>query len=147
MTQHKEKFTHDSEIEQALISDQQHVWHHLIQHKPFENSTPKVMVSGDGLRVTDDKGNEYLDAVAGAVWTVNVGYGRERIAKAVYDQIKTMNFFAGSMGNIPGAKFAEMLTDKMPGLSRVYYSNSGSEANEKAYKIVRQLAHLFNIVE
>ena len=116
----------------------------LVQHKPFEEATPMMMVSGEGLRITDDKGKEYLDAVAGAVWTVNVGYGRERIAKAVYDQIKTMNFFSGSAGNIPGAQFAEMLTDVMPGLNRVYYSNSGSEANEKAYKIVRQIAHQNN---
>jgi taurine-pyruvate aminotransferase len=42
---------------------------------------------------------------------------------------------------VPGALFAERLISKMPGMSRVYYSNSGSEANEKAYKIVRQIAH------
>jgi taurine-pyruvate aminotransferase len=45
------------------------------------------------------------------------------------------------MGSIPGALFAERLTEKMPGLSRVYYANSGSEANEKAFKMVRQIAH------
>ena len=122
-----------TDLETTAASDQQHVWHHLMQHKGFEQNTPKVMVSGEGFRVTDDKGNTFLDAVSGAVWTVNVGYGRERIAKAVYEQLKTMNFFAGSMGNVPGAKFAQMLTDKMPGLDRVYYSNSGSEANEKAF--------------
>ena len=137
----KENTSLDITAEEAASIDQEHVWHHLMQHKGFESTTPMIMVSGEGMRITDDKGNEYLDAVAGAVWTVNVGYGRERIAKAVYDQIKTMNFFAGSMGSIPGAKFAEMLTDKMPGLSRVYYSNSGSEANEKAFKMVRQISH------
>ncbi|MEB8431974.1 aminotransferase class III-fold pyridoxal phosphate-dependent enzyme [Cocleimonas sp. KMM 6892] len=130
-----------TEIEELAAKDQKHVWHHLTQHKGFETTTPMMMVSGEGLRITDDKGNEYLDAVAGAVWTVNVGYGRERIAKAVYEQIKTMNFFAGSMGSAPGAQFAEMLIDKMPGMNRVYYSNSGSEANEKAFKMVRQISH------
>ena len=112
-----------------------------MQHKGFEQHTPKVMVKGEGMRITDDQGNTFLDAVSGAVWTVNVGYGRERIAKAVYDQIKTMNYFAGTMGNVPGAQYAQMLTDVMPGLDRVYYSNSGSEANEKAFKIVRQISH------
>jgi taurine-pyruvate aminotransferase len=72
---------------------------------------------------------------------VNVGYGRERIADAVRDQLVKLNFFAGAMGSIPGALFAEKLTEKMPGLSRVYYTNSGSEANEKAFKMVRQIAH------
>lgn len=130
-----------TDLETTAASDQKHVWHHLMQHKGFEQTAPKVMVKGEGLRITDDHGNTYLDAVSGAVWTVNVGYGRESIAQAVYDQIKTMNFFAGSMGNVPGAKFAEMLIDVMPGLNRVYYSNSGSEANEKAFKIVRQISH------
>jgi taurine-pyruvate aminotransferase len=130
-----------TEAETAAIQGQKHIWHHLTQHKGFEQQTPKVMVKGEGLRITDDSGKTYIDAVAGAVWTVNVGYGRDRIAKAVYEQIKTMNFFAGSATNIPAAKFAEMLTDKMPGLDRVYYSNSGSEANEKAFKIVRQISH------
>jgi taurine-pyruvate aminotransferase len=70
-----------------------------------------------------------------------VGYGRERIANAVRDQLIKMNYFANSAGSIPGAKFAEMLIDKMPGMSRVYYTNSGTEANEKAFKMVRQIAH------
>ena len=52
-----------------------------------------------------------------------------------------MNFFAGAAGNVPAARFAEKLIEKMPGMSRVYYSNSGSEANEKAFKMVRQISH------
>jgi taurine-pyruvate aminotransferase len=52
-----------------------------------------------------------------------------------------MNYFAGSAGSIPGSRFAEQLIDKMPGMSRVYYANSGSEANEKVFKMVRQIAH------
>ncbi len=79
--------------------------------------------------------------MSGGVWTVNVGYGRERIANAVRDQLIKLNYFAGSAGSIPGALFAEKLIAKMPGLSRVYYMNSGSEANEKAFKMVRQIAH------
>ena len=121
--------------------DRKHVWHHLTQHKPFEDADPMMIVEGKGLRVWDAKGKEYLDAVSGGVWTVNVGYGRERIAKAVYDQLLKMNYFSQACGNIPAALFAEQLIEKMPGMSRVYYSNSGSEANEKAFKIVRQIAH------
>ena len=141
MGQNKENTVPASQIEQTAIKDQQHVWHHLIQHKPFEETPPMMVVSGEGLRIKTDTGQEYLDAVSGAVWTVNVGYGRERIAKAVYEQTKTMNFFSGCMGNIPAAEYSQMITDVMPGLDRVYYSTSGSEANEKGYKIVRQLAH------
>ncbi len=92
------------------------------------------------MRVWDAKGNEYLDAVSGGVWTVNVGYGRTEIADVVRDTLVTMNYFAQTAGNIPAALFAEKLIEKMPGMSRVYYSNSGSEANEKAFKIVRQIS-------
>jgi len=130
--------------DEILYIDRSRVWHHLVQHRPFENSDPLVIVEGKGMKVTDIKGKEYLDAVSGGVWTVNVGYGREEIARAVYEQLTKMCYFANSAGSIPGALFAEKLIEKMPGMERVYYSNSGSEANEKAYKMVRQLAHLNN---
>ena len=52
-----------------------------------------------------------------------------------------MNFFAGAAGSIPAANFAKRLIEKMPGMSRVYFSNSGSEANEKGFKMIRQIAH------
>jgi len=124
----------------ALKADQKNVWHHLSNHKPYETTTPMMMVEGQGMRVRDAKGNEYLDAASGGLWTVNVGYGRESIAKAVYNQLVKMNFYSQTAGNEPAALLAEKLLSKMPGMGRVYYSNSGSEANEKAYKIVRQIA-------
>lgn len=125
----------------VIEADRAHVWHHLVQHKPFETVDPRIMVEGKGLRVWDIKGKEYIDSVSGGVWTVNVGYGRERIADAVRDAVLKLCFWAGAQGTIPGAQFAERLIAKMPGLTRVYYSNSGSEANEKAWKMVRQIAH------
>ena len=129
-----------NDISAVVEADRAHVWHHLSQHKQYETVDPRVIVEGKGLRVWDATGRETLDAVSGGVWTVNVGYGRESIANAVRDQLLKMNYFAGAAGTIPGAIFAKMLIDKMPGMSRVYYSNSGSEANEKAYKMVRQIA-------
>jgi len=130
-----------NDIRGIIEADRAHVWHHLIQHKPFETVDPRVMVEGRGMRVWDAAGREYLDAVSGGVWTVNVGYGRESIANAVRDQLVKMNYFANSAGSVPGALFAERLIEKMPGMSRVYYSNSGSEANEKVFKMVRQISH------
>ncbi len=131
----------ENDISQIVAADKAHVWHHLSQHKPYETSDPRIIVEGRGMRVWDQKGKEHLDAVSGGVWTVNVGYGRERIANAVRDQLIKLNYFAGSAGSIPGARFAERMIEKMPGLTRLYYCNSGSEANEKAFKMVRQIAH------
>ena len=131
----------ENDISRVVEADRAHVWHHLSQHKPYETTDPRIIVEGKGLRVWDQKGKEHLDAVSGAVWTVNVGYGRESIANAIRDQLIKLNYFAGAAGSVPGAIFADRLISKMPGMSRVYYCNSGSEANEKAFKMVRQIAH------
>jgi taurine-pyruvate aminotransferase len=131
----------DNDYSKVIDADRAHVWHHLIQHKGFETGEPKMIIEGKGIKVWDQHGKEHTDAVSGGVWTVNVGYGRESIANAVRDQLVKMNFFGGTTGSIPGALFAEKLITKMPGMSRVYYANSGSEANEKGFKIVRQIAH------
>lgn len=130
-----------NDIRHIVDADKAHVWHHLTQHKPFETSDPRIILEGKGMRVWDQNGKEYIDAVSGGVWTVNVGYGRENIAKAVHDQLMKLCYFAQSAGSIPGSLFAEKLISKMPGMSRVYITNSGSEANEKAFKMVRQIAH------
>ena len=131
----------ENDLSRVVAADRAHVWHHLSQHKPYETTDPRIIVEGKGMRVWDQNGKEHLDAVSGGVWTVNVGYGRERIANAVRDQLIKLNYFAGSAGSIPGAIFAEKLISKMPGMTRVYYCNSGSEANEKAFKMIRQIAH------
>ena len=128
------------DISDLIEIDRENVWHHLTAHKPLETKDPLVIVKGDGMRIWDQNGKEHLDAVSGAVWTVNVGYGRESIANVVRDQLIEMCYFASSAGNIPSIKYAKELISKMPGMSRVYYSNSGSEANEKGYKMVRQIS-------
>ncbi|MGR6429727.1 hypotaurine--pyruvate aminotransferase Tpa [Rhizobium sp. PAMB 3174] len=130
-----------NDLSHVIEADRAHVWHHLVQHKPFETVDPRVFVEGKGMRLWDATGREFLDAVSGGVWTVNVGYGRTSIADAVRDQLVKLNYFAGAAGSVPSALFAEKLMTKMPGMTRVYYSNSGSEANEKVFKMVRQISH------
>lgn len=128
--------------DEVIQKDRNSVWHHLTQHKDLDTKDPFIIAEGKGMIVKDTTGKEYLDATSGGVWSVNVGYGRESIAKSVADQLTKMCYYSGTGGTIPGALFANALIDKMPGLSRVYYSNSGSEANEKGYKMVRQLSRI-----
>jgi len=127
-----------------IQNDKDHIWHHLTQHKAFESSDPMVVSKAKGMIVTDTKGNEYLDGTSGGVWTVNLGFGRDDMVEAVSNQLSKIPYFAGTFGNEPAAEYAKEVTSLMPGLDRVYYSNSGSEANEKGYKMVRQLAHFHN---
>ena len=88
-----------NDLSPVIAADKAHVWHHLSQHKPYETADPRVFVEGRGMRLWDAKGTEYLDAVSGGVWTVNVGYGRESIAnavregRAVYDNLKKFILF------------------------------------------------------
>ncbi|WP_138439706.1 aminotransferase family protein [Marinobacter alexandrii] len=124
----------------AAMLDRDHVWHHLTPGAAAAKGVP-MFVRGEGLSIWDSAGKEYLDASAGGVWVVNAGYGRTEIADAIREQLVRLNFIASSMGNEPAALFAGKLLEKMPGMSRVFYSSSGSEANEKAYKMVRQIAH------
>jgi len=133
-----------NDMSAAVDADRAHVWHHLFQHAVLDQRDPRILVEGKGMTVWDQNGRDYLDAVSGGVWTVNVGYGRESIANAVRDQLVKINYFAGSAGTIPAAQFAKRLIEKTPGLNRVFFANSGSEANEKAFKMVRQIAHKYH---
>ena len=128
----------DYTVDEMIGGDREHLWHHIKPHKCFESQEQMIIVAGKGLTVTDIHGREYLDATSGGVWCVNVGYGRESIADAVAAQLKRMSYFAGSVGTIPSIKLSGKLIDLMPGMGKVYFSNSGSEANEKSYKLIRQ---------
>lgn len=98
---------------------------------------PTVMVEGHGAHVVDRAGREYLDAMAG-LWCVNVGYGRAEIAQAVNAQIEKLSFyhsFAG-MANEPALLLADRLLALSPwNMSRVFFGNSGSDANDTQIKL------------
>ncbi|TKB07791.1 aspartate aminotransferase family protein [Desulforhopalus sp. IMCC35007] len=130
------------DADEMVKGDKDFLWHHLKPHKVFESSEQMVVVKGEGITLTDIRGRQFTDMTSGGVWSVMVGYGRESIAKAVYDQLVEMPYFAGVFGNVPAIKFAKKLLEKLPRMGKVYFSNSGSEANEKAFKIVRQASRI-----
>ncbi len=132
----------DYDVEEMVAGDRDALWHHLKPHKVFESAEQMIIVEGKGLMVKDIRGREYLDCTSGGVWSVMVGYGRDSIAEAVCEQLKKMPYFAGVFGNIPTIQFAKKLLEKLPNHDKVYFSNSGSEANEKAFKIVRQASRI-----
>ncbi len=118
--------------------DKAHVWHPLFQHQRLDETDLLVFKSAHGTTLIDAEGNEYLDAYS-ALWNVNVGYGRQEIADAVYAQIQELCYYPHSQINVPATELAEQLAACLPGdLNHVYFCNSGSEANETAIKIARQ---------
>lgn len=117
-----------------LKQDEEVVWHAM---KPFSPNSTIIAEKADGAWVTDHEGNRYLDAMAG-LWCVNTGYGRKELAEAAYEQLKEMAYFPLSQSHTPAIKLAEKLNEMLGGGYVFFFSNSGSEANETAFKIVRQ---------
>jgi len=96
-----------------------------------------VLVGGKGARLFDDQGHEYIDC-ASNVGVSNIGHGHETVAKAVYEQYLTLGNCYSMFYNPVRARLAEKLIDLAPGnLSRVFFCNSGAEANEAALKFAR----------
>ena len=118
--------------------DRDHVWHPIFQHQNLEQVNLTIFEEAQGTTIIDTDGRQYLDAYSG-LWNVNIGYGRQEIADAVYQQMQKLSYYPHSQINIPATLLAKQLADLLPGdLNHVYFSNSGSEANETAIKIARQ---------
>jgi taurine-pyruvate aminotransferase len=104
----------------------------------YDPSTSTMIVEkGDGAWITDTDGNQYLDGMSG-LWCVNVGYGREELAQAAYEQLKEMSFYPLMKSHLPAIELGEKLNQWLEDEYVFFYSNSGSEANEVAFKIARQ---------
>ncbi|GGH39968.1 Adenosylmethionine-8-amino-7-oxononanoate aminotransferase [Cribrihabitans marinus] len=119
-----------------------HLWRPITQHSTLSGITPPRMVKGEGVWLTDDKGNRFIDSLAG-LWTVNVGYGRKEIAAVAAEQMEQLAYLAPMMTSDPVVDFAEKLQTMLGFEAHVYFSVSGSEANETAIKMARQY-HLQN---
>ncbi|WP_257350924.1 aspartate aminotransferase family protein [Pseudalkalibacillus decolorationis] len=120
--------------QEILKKDEQYVWHSM---KPYNPNATLLATKAKGAWVTDIDGKNYLDAMAG-LWCVNVGYGRTELAEAAYEQLKELAYFPLAQGHLPAVKLAEKLNEMLGGDYVIFFSNSGSEANETAFKIARQ---------
>ncbi|MBO1514402.1 aspartate aminotransferase family protein [Metabacillus bambusae] len=124
-----------TEQQEALLSnDEKHVWHSM---KPYSPANTMVVTKAEGPWVTDYDGKRYIDAMAG-LWCVNVGYGRKELADAAYEQLKEMAYFPLTQSHVKAIQLAEKLNEMLGEEYVIFFSNSGSEANEAAFKIARQ---------
>ena len=117
----------------------EHVWHPMSGYDP--RAERMAVVSGDGVHVIDKDGNRYLDGKSG-LWCVNVGYGRDELAKAGYDQLRTLPYYPLTETHEPAQRLGDKLNEWLGGDYVFFFSNSGSEANEVAFKIARQYHQL-----
>lgn len=104
----------------------------------------RIIVEGDGVHIVDSEGARLLDGMSG-LWCVNVGYGRDELAAAGYRQLGALAYYNTffQTSTPPAVELAERLASLTPaGLSRVFFANSGSEANDT---IVRMVRHFWNL--
>jgi acetylornithine aminotransferase len=99
---------------------------------------PVTLVRGDGVRVVDDQGRTYLD-FAGAIGAISLGHGHPRWREAIHAQVDRLAMVSNLYATEPQAQLAARLAELLPiPEARVFFSNSGAEANEAALKLVRR---------
>ncbi|MBS4207924.1 aspartate aminotransferase family protein [Bacillus sp. FJAT-50079] len=126
--------TNIQQSEDLLTKDEEYVWHSM---KPYSPDSTMIAEKAQGSWITDHQGKRYLDAMSG-LWCVNVGYGRTELAEAAFEQLKEMAYFPLTQSHTPAIKLGEKLNEMLGDEYVIFFSNSGSEANETAFKLVRQ---------
>jgi taurine-pyruvate aminotransferase len=124
-----------TEHKNLIQKDREHLWHSMSRFNP--NASPMIATQGEGSWFKDAEGNKYLDGVSG-LWCLNLGHGRKEIAQAAYEQMVNLSYFPLSLSHVPGIELSAKLSSLLKGTYTTYFSNSGSEANEVAFKIARQ---------
>lgn len=109
-------------------------------HMPVYARLPVAFARGQGMRLFDTEGKQYLDFLSG-LGVVNLGHSDREVAEAVFDQMGTLVHVSNLYLTEPQLKLAERLNDlAMPG--KVFFANSGAEANECAIKLARRWGKL-----
>jgi PLP-dependent transaminase len=122
--------------------DAAHVLHpHAVVGRP---DPPVVWARGEGARLWDVDGKEYVDGTCG-LWQCAVGHGRRELADAAAEQMQRLEFYASfwNFANEPSIRLATRLAELAPpALEHVFFTNGGSEGVETAIKLVRLARHV-----
>jgi adenosylmethionine-8-amino-7-oxononanoate aminotransferase len=107
---------------------------------PADADERVVMMQGEGCRLRDASGREYLDATGG-LWLAQIGHGRRELAEVAARQMEQLEYFTSfwEYTNERAIELAERLVAiAPPGLERVYFTSGGSEGNEAAASAARR---------
>ncbi len=117
--------------------------HSYTDHRAHEANGPLIIQRGEGVRVYDDQGRDYIDTVAG-LWCASLGFSNDRLVAAATRQMKELPFYHSFTGrsHMPLIDLSEMLVERAPlargglPMAKVFFANSGSEANDSALKMI-----------
>jgi 4-aminobutyrate--pyruvate transaminase len=121
-------------IEARDVASLVHMQTNLRKH---QQEGPLVIARGEGCRVFDDSGRDYIESVAG-LWCASLGFGSERLAKVAYEQMRKLGYYHlyRHRSTEPAIELAEALLKIAPvPMARVVFQCSGSEANDTAIKL------------
>lgn len=131
----------ENQTRQWKDSDARHHLHPFTDHKALhEEGGSRIITRAEGIYLWDSDGHRMLDGMAG-LWCVNVGYGREELAKVAHDQMLELPFYNNFFKSThpPAVELSKKLAEITPeGLNRVFFTNSGSEANDTVLRMVRR---------
>ena len=138
--------THNQSLKEM---DKNAVFHGVTSISDLNKNDPLVMASANGSHLTDIDGKEYLDA-GGGLWCKNIGYGRNEIAETAKEAINNLSYFHlfGGASNEPIIRLADKIlrifheTSSATNLSKVFFSQGGSDANDTNFKLVRYYNNL-----
>ncbi|HXW31133.1 MAG TPA: aminotransferase, partial [Xanthobacteraceae bacterium] len=122
----------------AASRDIAHVLHPYTDLKAHQRQGPLIVTHGRGVRVFDDQGRGYIEALAG-LWCVSLGFNEPRLVEAARRQLETLPYYHSfaHKSHEPAIELAERILALLPTpMSKVFFSNSGSEANDTAVKMV-----------
>jgi putrescine aminotransferase len=118
--------------------DSAHYLHPFTDHGALRERGARVMVRGEGIYLWDSEGRKLIDGMSG-LWCVNAGYGRSSITAAVARQMDTLPFYNSFFNttNVPAVMLAARLAEVAPqGMNHVFFTGSGSEANDTIVRMV-----------
>ena len=128
-----------SDFEQIEHLAQRHLWGHFTRLAGVQRDGLPIIDRGKGAYVYDAQGRKYLDGLSG-LFTVNIGHGRTELAEAARAQTEKLAYFPiWNYATEPAARLAGKLAELAPGnLNRVFFTTSGGEAVEAAWKLAIQ---------
>ena len=130
----------DGESFDYQTAGRDHLWLHFTRHSTYEKGGEMpLIVRGEGHKIWDSHGREYIDGLAG-LFVVQVGHGREELAEAAARQARELAFFPlWSFAHPRAVELADRIAAMAPGdLNRVFFTTGGGEAVESAWKLAKQ---------
>ena len=127
----------EAAIARLVADDLGHLLHP--QYYAPDHADPVIFSSGEGVWLTDVRGRRYIDGLS-SLWNVAVGHGRAELAAAASEQMRRVAFTNSYTGfsNVPAIELARIVAGlAYRGMEGVYFTNSGSESNEAAFKTAR----------